>query len=215
MPGSEPGICFLGSANRIPAASLNRRMVTKRQIRATRIAPFLERNPQTKHCKAGGWSGLVVQMDILAPVFAYLTCVAGIIGALVVSFFVVFSAPKQPVMADRSEMIASVNATKSAPLADLKKPVLRDAAADNPAVNHVSPATQKREEAPQRAAAQAAPAQTSGPAIASQKLAAGNLRPKSKITRAQWREMVQQERSRRLAYRQNADFESRFLGYAD
>ena len=220
MPGSEPGICFLGSADRIPAASLNRRMVTKRQIRATRIAPFLERNPQTKHCKAGGWSGLVVQMDILAPVFAYLTAVAGIVGAFVVAFSVVVTAPKQPAIEQHSAAIVSVTAPKAAPAAELRpsvdaaKPALK-AASDNPPVNHVAAITQKREEAPQRAAAQAAPAQTSGPAIASQKLAAGNLRPKSKITRAQWREMVQQERSRRLAYRQNADFESRFLGYAD
>jgi hypothetical protein len=156
-------------------------------------------------------------MDILAPVFAYLTAVASIIGAFVVAFLVVFSPPKQPVMAERSEVIASVTATKSAPLVDLKdlkKAAPHGATADNSAINHVAPATQKREEAPQLAT-RTAPAQTSAPAAAAQKLAAGDARQKSKITRAQWREMVQQERRRRLAYQQNADFESRFLGYAD
>jgi hypothetical protein len=155
-------------------------------------------------------------MDILAPVFAYLTCVAGILGAFVVAFNIVVSPPNHAALEPRNEPLASVTATKSAPLTDLKK---RSAAADSPAINHAASTTQKREEAPQPPPARTASAQGSSrvvsPAAATQNLAASQLHAKSKITRAQWREMVQQERKRRLAFQQNADFESRFLGYAD
>src|SRR5262249_5958277 len=72
-----------------------------------------------KHCKAGGWSGLVCQMDILAPVFAYLTAVAGIVGAFLVAFSVVVSAPKQPAIEQHSAAIVSATAPKIA-AADLK-----------------------------------------------------------------------------------------------
>lgn len=157
-------------------------------------------------------------MDILAPVFAYLTCVAGILGGFVVAFYLVVSPPNHAPLEASNEPIASVTATKSAPLIDLKKPALRSAAADNPAVNHAAPNTQTREEARQPATARTASPQGSGRVTSSattQNVAANELHAKSKITRAQWREMVQQERKRRLAFQQNADFESRFLGYAD
>lgn len=155
-------------------------------------------------------------MDILAPVFAYLTCVAGILGGFVVAFYLVVSPPNHAALEPRNEPIASVTATKSAPLTDLKKPALRSAVADNPAINHAAPNTQKREEARQPATARAANPQGSdrvASSIAATQNRAAN--GKSKITRAQWRELVQQERKRRLAFQQNADFESRFLGYAD
>lgn len=156
-------------------------------------------------------------MDILAPVFAYLTCVAGILGGFVVAFYVVVSPPNHAALEPRNEPIASVTATKSAPLADLKKPALRGAVADNSAVNHAVSNTQKREEARQtaRTASSQGSDRFASSSAATQNRAASELRGKSKITRAQWREMVQQERKRRLAFQQNADFESRFLGYAD
>ena len=153
-------------------------------------------------------------MDILAPVFAYLTAVAGIVGAFVVAFSVVVTAPKQPAIEQHSAAIVSVTAPKAVPAADLRpsvdaaKPALKTAS-DNQPVNHVAATTQKREAAPQpAAAAKAAPGVSQKPAVA-------EVRSKGKITRAQWRQIVQQERSRRLAYQQGADFESRFLGYAD
>jgi len=174
-----------------------------------------------KHCKAGGWSGLVCLMDILAPVFAYLTAVAGIVGAFVVAFSVVVSTPKQPAIEQHSAAIVSATAPKAAAAADLRptvdatKPVLKTAA-DNPPVNHIAVNTQKREAAPQQAAAAKAPSTTApAPLAATQKPAVAEARSKGKITRAQWRQIVQQERSKRLAYQQGADFESRFLGYAD
>jgi hypothetical protein len=151
-------------------------------------------------------------MDILAPVFAYLTCVAGIIGAFVVSFFIVFSAPNGAAIPQHDAAVVSATASKSDMLADAKKPVLKNAPADNSAVNHVAATTQKREVTlPTKTPPQAVAAQIT----AAQKLTAFDARAKGKISRAQWREMVAQERSRRLAYQQNSDFESRFLGYAD
>jgi hypothetical protein len=156
-------------------------------------------------------------MDILAPVFAYLTAVAGIVGAFLVAFSVVVSAPKQPAIEQHSAAIVSATAPKAAAAADLKpsidaaKPVLKTAT-DNPPVNHAATTTQKRENAPpQAAAAKTTPA----PLAASQKPAIAEARSKGKITRAQWRQIVQQERGRRLAFQKSADFESRFLGYAD
>jgi hypothetical protein len=166
-------------------------------------------------------------MDILAPVLAYLTCVAGIIGAFLISFNFVFSSPNQAASPQRSAAVVSASTTKVVPPADVKKPVLKGAVADNPAPNRAAPTTQKREEAAQSVAARGAPTQAlstqaSTPASASQKLAASDAHPglkspnpKGKITRAQWRQLVEQERRHRLAYQQDGDFDSRFLGYAD
>jgi hypothetical protein len=188
-------------------------MVTKRQTNATRFKRFSERNPDTNIIKRAGGQGWFVQMDLLAPVFAYLTAVAGIVGAFAVAFSVVVSAPKAPAIEQHSAAIVSATTPKATaadlrPAIDATRPIVK-AAADNPPVNHVAPNTQKREAAPQpAAAAKAAPATTQKPVVA-------EARSKGKITRAQWRQIVQQERSKRLAYQQGADFESRFLGYAD
>jgi hypothetical protein len=143
-------------------------------------------------------------MDILAPILAYLTCVAGIVGAFVLSVFVVFSTPERPAVAQHSAAVASVSPLKTAALADAKKPAVKNEQADKPAINYVAN-TQNREPAPQAVTAEAA----------SQKLAVIDARQKTKISRAQWRQIVQQERIRRLAYQQGSDFETRFLGYAD
>jgi hypothetical protein len=160
-------------------------------------------------------------MDLLAPVFAYLTFVAGIVGAFVVAFSVVVSAPKSTAIEQHSAAIVGAPPPKAAPAADLRptvdaaKPVLKTAA-DNPTVNHVAANTQKREAAPQQATAAKTPSATApSPLAATQKPVVAEARSKGKITRAQWRQIVQQERSKRLAYQQGADFESRFLGYAD
>jgi hypothetical protein len=148
-------------------------------------------------------------MDILAPVFAYIACVAGIVGAFVVSFSLVFSAPNGSAISQHSAAVVSATSAKSDMLADGAKPALKPALSDNSAINRVAEATQKREvtlptKTPPRTVVAAAPRPVT-PAP----------NPKSKITRAQWREMVAQERSRRLAFQQNSDFESRFLGFAD
>lgn len=156
-------------------------------------------------------------MDILAPVFAYLTVVAGILGGFLVAFSLVFSPPGEQQSAQHSVAVVSATQSKGPLLVDAKKPVLKGAVADNQPVNHapaVAPATQKREVAAQATAPQANPPKATPAQIAAvQKPAAIDPRSKSKISRAQWRQIVQQERSRRVA--QNSGFEARFLGYAD
>jgi hypothetical protein len=147
-------------------------------------------------------------MDIVAPILAYLSCVAGIVGAFIVSFVVVFSTPNRPITPQHSATIASVSPLRPATLAEAKSPAVKSGQSDKLAVNYAASTTQKREVTPQAAASPTAPP-PQGPA--SQKLAAFDARQKSKISRAQWRQIVQQERSHRLA----SDFESRFLGYAD
>jgi hypothetical protein len=156
-------------------------------------------------------------MDILAPVFGYLTFVAGIVGGFFVAFSLVFSPPSEPSGAQRSAAVVSATQSKGPLLVDAKKPALKGAVADNSAVNHavaVAPTTQKRETTAQAATSQANSPQAMPTQVAgAQKPAAIDTRPKSKISRAQWRQIVQQERSRRVA--QNSGFEARFLGYAD
>jgi hypothetical protein len=144
-------------------------------------------------------------MDILAPIFAYLTCVAGIVGAFVVSFVVVFSAPNQSATPQPNAVIASASPVKATTPAEAKNIVVRSGQSDKLAVNYTVNSTQKRDATPQAAAS------PPSPGAVSQKLAAIDARQKSKISRAQWRQIVQQERSRRVA----SDFETRFLGYAD
>src|SRR5271169_933983 len=135
-------------------------------------------------------------MDILAPILAYLGCVAGIVGAFVVSFVVVFSTPNQPAIPQRNAAIVSATPLKTATLAEAKNPAVKSGQSDKLAVNYAASATQKRDAAPQAAAT---PAAVPLPGAVSQKLAAIDARQKSKISRAQWRQMVQQERSHRLA----------------
>jgi hypothetical protein len=147
-------------------------------------------------------------MDIFAPILAYLTCVAGIVGAFVVSFVVVFSAPNQPAPSQHNAAIVSASPLKTATLVEAKNLAVKSEQSDKPAVNYATNTTQKREAAPQAAAT---PAATPAQGAAAQRLAAIDTRQKSKISRAQWRQMVQQERNHRLA----SDFETRFLGYAD
>ena len=151
-------------------------------------------------------------MDIVAPILAYLTCVAGIVAAFVVSFSVVFSTPDRAPLPEQSAAVVAPSPLKMAALPDPRPVTAKNDKSDKLAINQTPTTTQKREAILRAAAAQqAVPTQPS----AAQKLAAIDARQKSKISRAQWRQMVQQERSRRLAYQQNSDFETRFLGYAD
>jgi hypothetical protein len=97
-------------------------------------------------------------MDILAPVFGYLTFVAGIVGGFFVAFSLVFSPPSEPSGAQRSAAVVSATQSKGPLLVDAKKPALKGAVADNSAVNHavaVAPTTQKRETTAQAATSQA------------------------------------------------------------
>lgn len=133
-------------------------------------------------------------MDILASILAYLGCVAGIVGALLISFTVLFSTPGQlpntaPIAAKQSTAMAAKPAAPKVTTASVASPAAQPVARSGGAAT---------------AAQAAAPPKTT---IARSKILA---------TRAQkWRRFVQEERARRWAYQQDPDFESRFLGYAD
>jgi hypothetical protein len=129
-------------------------------------------------------------MDILASIFAYMTCVAGIIGAFAISIFVLFSAP------DHAGM----------PRQDSALPTKHAAAALNTATVNVSQTATKR----------AVPSQTAsngGVAVAPPPVE--KRKPSRQVSAAQLRYLARQERNNHLAYQQDSDFEARFLGHAD
>src|ERR1700733_4250112 len=127
-------------------------------------------------------------MDILASIFAYMTCVAGIIGAFAIAISVLFSAP-DPAKAPRQE---AALATKHPAAAVLNATT----------ANASLPAT-----APKRGR----PSQTASNAAAVAPSAAEKRKPSA----AQLRHLARQERNKHFAYQQDSDFEARFLGHAD
>jgi hypothetical protein len=128
-------------------------------------------------------------MDILASMLAYLGCVTGIVGALAISFFVFFVGPDQPPIAQHAMTMASRATAKPSEPKIVSK--------TGPIEVNAPPSA--------AAVAMAAPAAD-----------AARLRPKTQLGRTQvLRRLVQEERARRLAYQQDPDFDSRFLGYAD
>jgi len=132
-------------------------------------------------------------MDIIASVLAYLGCVTGIIGALVLSFAIFTFHARS---ADGINYPVAMTANRSV------------ARATTP---H---ATTKLEHRPPLVATDVQ--STPAPQPMAQIIAAASARQKVQTSRAQYlRRMVQEERARRWAYQQDPDFEARFLGYAD
>jgi hypothetical protein len=117
---------------------------------------------------------------------AYLGCVAGIVGALMISFIVYFSPPAHPAhLTHTTEMVAKPSAAK----ADRLTHVVATVAPDAPAPEQV---------------------------MASPPTVAATTLPKEQASRAQaMRRQVQEERAKRWAYQQDPDFETRFLSYAN
>jgi len=132
-------------------------------------------------------------MDIIASVLAYMGCVTGIIGALVLSFAIFLSTPDQPT--------------------GINYPVAM--AANQSVARATTPhATSKLEHRPPLVATDVQ--STPAPQTMAQTMATASARQKVQTSRAQYlRRMVQEERARRWAYQQDPDFEARFLGYAD
>jgi hypothetical protein len=131
-------------------------------------------------------------MDIIASIFAYMTCVAGIIGAFAISIFVLFSAP------DHAGM----------PRQDSALPTKHAAAASNMATVNVSrPATATKRSATSQTASNGG-APVAPPSLEKRK-------PSRQVSAAQLRYLARQERNKHLAYQQDSDFEARFLGHAD
>jgi len=127
---------------------------------------------------------------------AYLTCVTGIIGTLAVSFFIYFSAPDQPITP------AHAVATVAAPGGG---GTIAAAATPGPAEANAAGTTGAR--TPKR------PMPTQ--ATTTQSATAFDLRPRTRLSALQLHRLLQDERARRLAYRQSDDFETRFLSYTD
>ena len=123
---------------------------------------------------------------------AYLVSVTGIVAALGISFFVFFSAPdQQPAMPTHATaMVAGPSAIETATAG--AKPEAKIKQIDKYTV-------------PGTANAQAAPVTT---------IAIG-ARQEPPISAARLRRLVEKERAKRLAFREGADFETRFLHYED
>jgi acyl-CoA synthetase (AMP-forming)/AMP-acid ligase II len=132
-------------------------------------------------------------MDIIASMFAYLGCVTGIVGALVVSFYVYFATPGQT--AARMQT-ASVAVTLDAG----KTGALKTSPPNSAAASHLKPVitvAQRTENAPGTAPI------------------AADARQKGQSSTAQLRRLAQEQRAKRWAYQQDPSFESRFMSYAD
>jgi hypothetical protein len=135
-------------------------------------------------------------MDIVASILAYLGCITGLIGALAVSLFLVL-APHARTAAPAQTAILAVQVDDNATGA---------IAANTPAPN-MTPAPKANPVAAIAPRVNTATAET---------LTAGTPpKKKTRLSHAQQRRMVQEERARRWAYRQDDDFETRFMSYAD
>jgi len=145
----------------------------------------------------------MVCMDILASMLAYLGCVSGIVAALAMSFFVVFSTPVQfTTVQPPATHTAAVAGQLSAPnSATATVAEAKPASTIGPWQGDVVSLVAKREPPPE----------TSGTPIT----IAVDARQKETHSAAQLRRLAREERTRRLAYRQDPDFETRFLSYAD
>ena len=134
-------------------------------------------------------------MDILAAMFAYLVCIAGLVTGLVMSFVVFFSAPGE-FSAPPTNAIAMVATPSQSP-------------------NNGSPASASsartmakiRRAEGQIAAAGATPAADSPVAI--------DARQKPLFSQAHFRRLAEKERAKQLAYRERSSFETRFLHFDD
>lgn len=144
-------------------------------------------------------------MDILASMFAYLGCVAGLVGALAMSFYLFFAAPNPALTpADTSAVAAKSDLLRTA-VAPRANPVATIARADT----HVASRVASQEASPKASPeASNVPTADASPAAAPAK--------KTQLARAQLlRRLAQEDRARRWAYQQDPSFETRFLGYAD
>jgi hypothetical protein len=150
-------------------------------------------------------------MDILASIFAYLGCVTGIVGALAMSFYLVFAAPNPaltPVdtmaMATKSDLLRTAIAPRANPVANIAR-------ADTHVASRV-PSQEASQVASQKASQDALNVSTADASPATAAPAA----KKTQLAHAQLlRRLAQEDRARRWAYQQDPSFETRFLGYAD
>jgi hypothetical protein len=164
-------------------------------------AHFRNENRQSRIVKRGGQRQLL-PMDILASMLAYLVCVSSVIGALALSFALVFAPPNFLHAAAPSQATAiHVTATQATAMVVTPQVVAtvaeaKPASEGKPLEQHVAAST------PQTAAA--APDGV-----------AADAQQKTLTSRRQLRRLGDTERARRLAYREGSSFEARFLHYND
>jgi hypothetical protein len=133
-------------------------------------------------------------MDILASIFAYLFCVAGILGAMALSLSLVLSSP--------TRSVAPAGAAAAQAAAQTAAVAVKPNTADPAVTKTIASAVVVSQP-------NAAPA----PHSAASRLAKKDTRRKPAL--AQARRLLQEDKARRWAYQQDADFDTRFLGYAD
>ena len=134
-------------------------------------------------------------MDILAGMLAYVAGIGALFAGLVVSFFVFFATPHEPLQTETQPQSASAM-------------LVRPSAPNKPAAVEAH-ATQSAGHSEKHAAAASSPG-TARPAASARDL---RRKPAASVTQA--RRLMQEERARRWAYQQDSSFKSRFLGYAD
>ena len=137
-------------------------------------------------------------MDILAAMFAYLVCIAGLVTGLVMSFVVFFAAPGA-FSAPPTDAIAMVAGPNLSP--------------NQPSPNHGSPSSASSAQTIAKIGrsdgqmAAAMPAADAPVAI--------DARQKPLFTQAHFRRLAEKERAKQLAYRERSSFETRFLHFDD
>jgi predicted lipid-binding transport protein (Tim44 family) len=134
-------------------------------------------------------------MDILAGMLAYVAGIGALFAGLVVSFFVLFATPQEPLQTQTQPQSASAM-------------LVRPSAPNKPAAVEAH-ATQSAAHSEKQVAAAGSPG-TAQPAAFDR-----DFRHKPAAAAAQARRLIHEERARRWAYQQDSSFKSRFLGYAD
>lgn len=131
-------------------------------------------------------------MDILAAMLAYLVCVTGIVGGLVMSFVIYFSPPGEfsPPPARAIAMLAQPSHAAAAPVSPGKTVAKMDASS-------------------KRVAATAANPTAVSPVVAI------DAQQKPLFSPTHSRRLAEKARARQLAYREHSSFESRFLHFDD
>ena len=136
-------------------------------------------------------------MDILAAMFAYLVCIAGLVTGLVMSFVVFFAAPGafSAPPTDAIAMVAGPNLSPS----------------QSPSLGSPSSASSAKTIAKiSRSDGQMAAAMPAADAPV-----AIDARQKPLFTQAHFRRLAEKQRAKQLAYRERSSFETRFLHFDD
>jgi hypothetical protein len=133
-------------------------------------------------------------MDILAAMFAYLVCIAGLVTGLVMSFVVFFAAP----------------GAFSAPPTDAIAMVAGPNLSPSQSPNHGFPSSAKTIAKISRSDGQMAAAMPAADAPV-----AIDARQKPLFTQAHFRHLAEKARAKQLAYRERSSFETRFLHFDD